>query len=125
MSKKYNLQYLLFTIVVLIAVVLPLYLLLYHAHKNIILLNSIFFAIITYPIGLITQHFAVKSPGQTPTIIIGMTFLKMIVSVVFFLLIYKHFSEFLYFFTASFFVSYLIFTTFEVTFIVRFLNKKQ
>jgi len=123
--KDFSKKYLIYSIITFVILVISVIYLIPEDVKTGVLLNFLFFFVITYPIALVVLYFTQKTPQQAPSIIMASTFLKIVISCIYFFFVFKQFSDYLYYFAGSFFIGYIIFTTFEVLFIVRKLNKKQ
>lgn len=125
MKKDFSVAYLLFSFVIAIITAISVFTFIPQGLKTGVVSNAAFFFFVTYLFGILLIVFLEKARQQATGLILSLVFLKMIVAVVYFLLVFKRYDEMLIYFTFSFFISYLIFTTFEVAFIVRKLNKKQ
>lgn len=125
MKKAFIKSYFIFSLIVFLVSLPIIYILLPETIRMGAIINVIFFFILTFIMGMILIISLEKNAQQAYITVLSTVFVKMIVAVVFFLMVFRQFKTHLILFAFSYFVSYLIFTTFEVAFIVRNLNKMQ
>lgn len=89
-----------------------------------ILINFLVFFILVLTSTIILLQVLNKNSENFQMYTLASIFAKMLIAVVYFYFIFGSFKNNLLIFVGSFFLSYLLFTIFEVTFLVRFLRKK-
>ena len=86
--------------------------------------NYLIFFVLVLVSGLILLYVLMKDSGNFQTYTLAAMFIKMLIAIVYFYFVFETFKNDLLIFVGSFFLSYLLFTIFEVSFLVRFLRKK-
>ena len=89
-----------------------------------VLVNFLVFFILVLTSTIILLTVLNKNSENFQMYTLAAIFAKMLIAVVYFYFIFGSFKNNLLIFVGSFFLSYLLFTIFEVTFLVRFLRKK-
>jgi ABC-type uncharacterized transport system permease subunit len=117
-------KYLLFSVLVALVVILPSVFLVDNHLVWGISLNLLVFFVLVFVSSIILLNAVNKNSQNFQTYTLGAIFAKMILAVVYFYFIFGLYKNNLLIFVGSFFLSYLLFTIFEVSFLVRFLRKK-
>ena len=124
MYKEFLVKYLIFTLVCGILIAIPVLLILDLHQQYGILSNFILFFILVLASGIILLRALSKNSEHFQTYTLAAIFIKMIIAVIYFYFVFDSFKSELILFVGSFFFSYLLFTIFEVSFLVRYLRKK-
>ncbi len=74
---------------------------------------------------LLLLAFVSVNARRFQTMVLLSVFIKLVIAAIYFSMVYKNFSSDLLIFVSSFFISYLLFTIFEVSFLVRLLKKNE
>jgi len=124
MYKDFIKKYLVFTVIALIVTGIPVYFFIDKHLQVGFLGNFLLFFILVLVSGIILIRSLSKDSSNFQTYTLAAIFIKMILAVIYFYFVFASFKEDLILFVGSFFFSYLLFTIFEVSFLVRYLRKK-
>lgn len=86
--------------------------------------NFLIFFVLTLLSTVLLINVLSKNSDNFQLFTLASIFVKMIFAVIYFYFVFRTFKNNLLIFVGSFFLSYLLFTIFEVSFLVRFLLKK-
>jgi hypothetical protein len=118
-------KYSIFAIITALVTLIPFYIISAKGLFPGILLNFfLFFSLVLLSVMIIIRSFKNKRKLFFPYFAYTIA-MKMIVGLIYFILIFRHYDKNLTIFVFSFFLYYLIFSIFEVSFIVRQLKGQQ
>ncbi|MEA3495842.1 MAG: hypothetical protein U9R42_07380 [Bacteroidota bacterium] len=123
MIVKFLKKYLIFSVIIFAIAFFPVVKSFDNSLAIGMLYNCIVFFVLVLTSTLIMLKYATKDPSKFQTLILLSVFAKMIIAVVYFYFVFNSYENDLIAFTMSFFLSYLIFTLFEVVFLVSYLRK--
>jgi len=87
--------------------------------------NFILFFLLSLASSIMLLRYIGKDAGRFQLMLLLAMFLKLVVAIVYFTLVYKFYSDNLLIFIVSFFLTYVLFTIFEVSFLVRLLRRND
>lgn len=128
MPVKFFRNYLIFGMIVFLISLFPVYKFCIPNIRHGVLLNFLLFFILVLISTMIVYRSIKKNVLNIFNYILISIIVKMLFASIYFGLTFKYFRNSrieLYFFVISFFMYYLIFSIFEVLFLVRYLNKNQ
>ncbi len=122
MLVKFLKKYLIFSVIIFAIAFFPVIKSFDNSLATGMLYNFMVFFVLVLTSTLIMLKYATKDPSKFQTLILLSVFAKMVIAVVYFYFVFNSYETDLIAFTISFFLSYLIFTLFEVVFLVFYLR---
>lgn len=90
-----------------------------------IFLNFILFAALTFVSAVVILGSVGKNNSNISTMVMASMLLKLIFALIYFYITYQFFKDRVMIFVGSFFVAYILFIVFEITYIVWFIKKNN
>ena len=125
MLRKFVIQYLLFSVIIILLAAFPVIYFLEGRLQIGLMLNFLLFFVMTFISTTILVNSLKKGTANFFRNFLIAIAIKMLIAVVYFYFIFDLYKEELILFVGSFFISYLLFTIFAIVFLVNYVNKIQ